>query len=730
MRRGRLCAVWFVVMACSPGGDGGTTSVVAPNTFDRPNEPMGRGGAGQAPDVTGQGDLFGDDSELGCVNGCAFTGDPLLDEGVSAADITALSGSQDFQQSSLCVVEPQLSNGNLPGALFPRNWLRPRFRWTSAGNETLWEIRMHAEGQPDDLRAYTRAKQWTVPKDVWRKMRDINTPITVTLRGVGAGGAISGARGDFSIAPVDAGGSLVFWATTSSLVSYAQASSKLQGFSLADEAKGTETDEAVAQTLNAVEVQTGNIPGEDGARPRGYYACGGDTPRPTCTGPNDPNPACCVPTGFEFGQVECVGCHVSTPDGKAVLFTDNWPWDKVAASIEPATRGGLPATVTPYASRLLKQPWLGMQAMSPAYFKEAGPRILVTTYGQRANPGTTPFSNVPPTRHELAWFDLTANDAMYPIPEEIPPLMPAPGQPDAFQVANQRNQEVGRARNVSWGLISTIGELNSAVTPAWSNDGQTIAYVSTDVSSTDGHPDWTANVADIHTVPYAEHAGGTVQPLAGASDPTKLEYYPDFSADDAFVAFVRAPNPSRPTRCVPKQDANGVVSTCPAEDLGADPDGPYYNRNGEIFIVPRGGVGPGQQPTRLIANDPVSCTGETARGSINSWPKWSPRVANKDNKTYYFLMFSSARGYPDAFQLARARLTPAISNKSAQLYMAAIVVDDITRQVTTYPAVYLWNQNTVVDANGVGHIEPTSNLTPAWDDFSIPPVPPVIQPPR
>jgi hypothetical protein len=62
--------------------------------------------------------------------------------------------------------------------------------------------------------------------------------------------------------------------------------------------------------------------------------------------------------------------------------------------------------------------------------------------------------------------------------------------------------------------------------------------------------------------------------------------------------------------------------------------------------------------------------------------------------------------------------------------MAAIVVDDATQAVTTYPAVYLWNQNTTVDANGEGHIEPTSNLTPAWDDFSIPPVPVVTQPPR
>jgi hypothetical protein len=738
MRHVRLCAaVGFLLLACSPGGSGKSASVVA-NGFGDPNKPppIGVGGGDQGPQTpSDQGDLFGNDSELACKNGCAFTAVPLLEDGVSAADISPFEASADFKSGSLCVVEPQLSRDGQPGALFPRNWLRPRFRWTSTGGETLWEIRMHSESQPDDLRAYTRSipgkpdNQWLVPKDIWKKMRDITKPVTVTIRGLGPGGAITGSSGDFEIAPVDASGSLVFWATTSSVVDYTQASSRLEGFSLADAAKNTETDEAVAETLAAADVQTGNIPGEDGAQPRGaydLYACGGATPRPTCaTAPTNPN--CCNPTGFKFGDVVCIGCHVSTPDGKGVLFTDNWPWDKVAASIEVGTRGQLPATVTPYASELLKQPWLGMQALSPAFFNDTQ-RILVTSYGQRANPGTTPYDAVPPRRHEIAWFDLAANDAANPIPDAIPPDPQLPGQTEnIYQARDARNAAVGRARNVSWGLITTIGETRSAVTPAWSNDGTTIAYVSTDISSTDGHPDWTANEADIHTVLYNGHAGGSIQPLTGASDPTVLEYYPDFSADDAFIAFVRAPKPTQGSRCVPSQDANGTVMACPTVDLGANPDGPYYNRNGEIYIVPSQGA---PQPIRLNANDPVSCTGETVRGSINSWPKWSPRVVSEGGKTYYFLMFSSARSYPESFRLPPARLTPAISNKSAQLYMAAIVVDDATHEVTTYPAVYLWNQNIAVDAQGNAKVVPTSNLTPAWDDFSIPPVPPFVPPPR
>jgi len=533
----------------------------------------------------GGGTDFGDNGDLACTGGCAFPTAPLLDANVTQADIAPLTKDTKFSAGSLCVIEPQLSTASAAGTLFPRNWLRPRFRWASSGGETLWEIRLHADGQPDDLLAYTKDTQWLLPAEVWKKMGAIGT-VHVTLRGLGQGGAVSGVEGDFSVAPVDAGGSMVFWATESSYVDD-KSPSRLLGFSVGDE--------AVVETLRATDIATNNIPSEGGDQPRGYYKCGGATPRPTCTAqPN--NPACCDPTGYTYGDVECVGCHVSTPDGKAVIFTDNWPWDKVAASIEPGKAGQLPATVTPYASELLKQPWLGMQALSPKYFATTagGERILVTTYGHRNNPGSAPYDATQPTKHELAWFNLAADDtATNPIPTVIPPDPQLPGQTqNIYQVRDLRNKAVGAEFGVSWGLITTLGENGSIVTPSWSNDGAEIAYVSTEKSSTDGHPDWGANTADIHVVPYNNKGGGTVVPLQGASDPNFLEYYPQYSADDAFIAFARAPKPSVATRCMPSQDANGVVSTCPATDLGENPDGPYYNRNGEIFIVKRGGASP------------------------------------------------------------------------------------------------------------------------------------------
>jgi hypothetical protein len=98
-------------------------------------------------------------------------------------------------------------------------------------------------------------------------------------------------------------------------------------------------------------------------------------------------------------------------------------------------------------------------------------------------------------------------------------------------------------------------------------------------------------------------------------------------------------------------------------------------------------------------------------------------VTSTGGKTYYFLIFSSARKYPGSFNVPPHPIyTPAtLDTRSSQLYMASIVVDDATGEVTTYPAIYLWNQTRLI-ANGVVAEIQYSDLTPAWDDFVIPPV--------
>jgi hypothetical protein len=97
------------------------------------------------------------------------------------------------------------------------------------------------------------------------------------------------------------------------------------------------------------------------------------------------------------------------------------------------------------------------------------------------------------------------------------------------------------------------------------------------------------------------------------------------------------------------------------------------------------------------------------------------------------LVFSSARKYADEFsQQFTLPVNPASSfkglNQSSQLYLAAVVVDDATGAITTYPAVYIWNQNRTPGTDGMSTSGlQYSNLTPAWDPVKLPAlvIPPV-----
>lgn len=551
----------------------------------------------------------------------------------------------------VCVLEPQLSNGDRPGALLPRNWLRPRFRFQPLQGEDLWEIRLDSEEQSNTLIVYTASTIWTLPRDIWNGLRahTAGAPITVTIRGLRRAdpGKVSATRGTFAVAPVDAGGKLVYWATTSSEVT--PDASKLAGFDVGDE--------GVVDALRVRQVGERGIYNQGGRELRGRH----DDPR-----------------GVPAGAVQCIGCHVSTPDGEAVAFTDHWPWNAVIASVQEGSAGQVPSYLTPGAQRLLSQPWLGMTTFSKAHWGP-GNRVLVSSYSPRnKDRGGVGFSDsVPyPSRNDgLAWFDLEA-DVTFPSAD------PARGD-----VQQQLNDQIVAEAGRTFGLLALDGEQRAAVTPSFSHDGSRIVYTSAD-SVQDGRLGPNNREVDLHVVPWNDRAGGRVEPLKGAAEPNVAEYYPAYSADDSLVAFTRAPLDGAPI---------------------------YYRPDGEIYVVPA----QGGSATRLAANDPPACGREKSPGVINSWPKWSPLVAavgaRNDEfdvpRTYYWLIFSSARAYPEQFSLPKTQYSPN-DTRASQLYMTAIVRNESTRELVTYPAVYLWNQD-----------PKTSNLTPAWDDFKIPPVP-------
>jgi hypothetical protein len=140
------------------------------------------------------------------------------------------------------------------------------------------------------------------------------------------------------------------------------------------------------------------------------------------------------------------------------------------------------------------------------------------------------------------------------------------------------------------------------------------------------------------------------------------EYYPAFSPDDKYIAHNVVPGGSSS----------------------------YANPSAEVYVIPSGGG----TRVRLAANDPPTCTNQgTSPGVENSWPKWAPQANQANGKTYYWLTFSSTRNSP-------------ITGATPQLYVTPVVDDGTT--LTTYPALYLWNQPS-----------DEHNHTPAWDFFEI-----------
>jgi hypothetical protein len=541
---------------------------------------------------------------------------------------------------------------------------------------------------------YTTSTTWYMPKDIWYGSQadaglaggtgfannSAGAPATVTIRGVNTSspGKPIGIQGDFNIAPVIATGSMVFWTVNSAMVT--PQSSQLLGFSVGDE--------GVAPALTLTDLKWSGQIGEDGAVLRGYYDM-----------PKLPN--------FVDGQVRCIGCHTSAPDGQSVIFTDDWPWAKGAAMITNGMAGSIPSWLGTGAAAVMKMPWWGVQTMSKGHWM-TGDRILVTSYATHFKSGTprnkawealpTYNPNDSASIHQLAWIDLESTATINVAVTDTP---------DYGQNLTTREMQAASAMapaGNAYGLIATgDGATTSDVSPSFSHKGDKIVYVATDYSP-DGHPDYIAKVADVKVVDYNNKAGGTATALMGASDPNYLEYYPSFSADDKFIAFTQAPNPT-----------------------AANPDGPYYNRMGQIMIVPEAGG----TPTPLVSNNPNACAGDNvSAGIINSWPKWSPDAFSAHGKTYYFVIFSSGRVYADEFSSQFQLMSNSASDfnglhSSSQLWLAAVVVDNGTGTIKTYPAVYLWNQNRTPGAPTGVHY---SNLTPAWDPGSLPPI--VIPPPE
>ena len=660
-----LALLSALVTSCSAGG-GDASGVSVGSEANRPATDGNAQNADFGGGVPASGISFGDELAAGpgvdenftgipeCESCQDFPAQPLFEDGLAQDAAASFSGAGSG--AGPCIIEPQ------DGMLIPANMLRPRVRFSvpNAAANAVFQITLHAEREANDMVVYTRQNPWLMPPEVWNGLRRnvFEEDITVTVRSSQNGQAPSESSVRFRIAPVQAGGSMVYWGAQSEQPGLD--TTRLLAFEVGEE--------AVITALRPADVKETML-GDNARIKREEY-------------------------GAAAGQARCIGCHTSTGDGKAVITNDHWPWNLAVTDI---TLGGRPADLSAFGSFLMQMPWLGVSSTSRGDWA-TGRRLMITSAGPRPAMEATfmPNANDPQrdmgfgsgqnatNRDGLIWIDMAAQG-------EVPELAPQNGQ------GQESERAVGRAmlaaRGTGWGVIARTGDPRAAVTPDWSHDGATIAYTSTD-STSDGRIGNNANQVDIYTVPFNGGAGGAATPLPGASTAGVAEYYPDFSADDRFIAFNRV------------QDGRGRI---------------YYHPQGEIYVVPA----TGGEPLRLAANDPPQCTGETSPGVLNSWPKWSPTVRGGPENTehagkrYYFLLFSSARQSP--FRLGQG--------PASQLYLTTLVQLP-NGELQTYPAMYLWNQGFEIQNpdSATPTVAPvqTSNLTPAFDEFTIPPRPPVV----
>ena len=543
--------------------------------------------------------------------------------------------------SGPCVTEPE------DGSLFPNNWLRPRVRVPGA---SYMKITIHAALEANDLVAYASGETWKMPANIWTGLAShvVQQPISVTVQ-LPSGGATTVA---FQVAPVSAGGSMVFWSAdptavgkdlsntstfpTSAIVN----DSYLDGFTVGDESTIAVANGKPVLAITDVQQPTVDNNGNTRTAPR------------------------------------CIGCHAGTPDGDYVAFNDFWPWSAAFAGVTPnagaavgyplPNYGGATCTnwntCTPTCPQnttctggrtYVQEPWGGAVAFSSAHWSIGGTDRIAIMSTQLPDP-SMPWSQNDKDPAHLVWMD--TNSTAFTMINGVP--VPEQG--------------------TAWGPLAHSGDLGGTAFPTWSNDGNTIVYSSTAGATGDQDGRLNQGTTDLYSIPYADKAGGAATPVPGGSSTALEEYYASFAPDDSLLAYTAVP-------------AGQVM---------------YANTQAELYVVPFGGAG-SHTAMRLAANDPPACTMIRSPGVNNHWPKWSPdALVGADGTRFYWIIFSSNRYGTPSVTASNSGTTATV--QVSQLYITAVTISEVG-VITTYPAIYLWNQ----PLNRL-------NTTPAWQNFHIP----------
>ncbi len=541
----------------------------------------GHGGSGNSSGTgTGTGGTTPPPST--CNGSCTdFSSTPIVDgsaNGGSAATIFGAAGSGN-SSGGPCIYEPQA------GTMFPNNWLRPRFSWVAASSQqTLFELRLHADNQANDLVVYTTNSTWTLDQTTWAALaaHSAGMSIAVTVRGASANGGTpsGGAPSSFTIAPVSAQGNLVYWSpsgSTSGGNSGAVGMTTLSGFSVGDD-----------QTNPVL------IPSQV---------------KPTW---ETPDVGWNVRNASEGGAaVSCIGCHTSTPDGSFIGFNDFYPWGGVVTSDEMATLGMPPSFINAGGKAAFSQPWVGIQTYSANHWAN-GDHIVVAPLGTTTNDADQ--------QPGLAWFDLESTTA--PLP---------PGQ-------NSSNTLKGTAWN--WIVPPTSGQYAAA--PSWSHvqGDDFIVYTATSNVKSGRMGTGTAH---LYKVNYSKTAAQTPAPVPGdASAVGNAQYYGTLSSDDAFIVYDQIP---AATAAAEHTDMNASDSGCNPSPCTWS--GMYMQPASELFVIPTAGGAATRLTANDPPNCPGQPTSPGLNNTWGKWsPQVS--TDGSGNTYYWIVFSSWRQGMKDA----------------------------------------------------------------------------------
>jgi len=299
------------------------------------------------------GGLDGGDGSVDAVNPFSdapstfsdFPQAPLIDPSLPG-DIATQFGSPDAGSGGApCVSEPP------DDAMIPRNWT-PLFMEYASPNANVFEIRLTVDNQVNPFVAYVPTTTFTMDQSIWKLLASHSAghDIDIAVRagqlqnGKLVGPPTAPSASVAHIAPVDAPGSVVYWASSPSTA--------FKGFTVGDMTSKTVLTPATASPASA-----------------------GD------------------------GTTNCIACHTSSPDGKLIIYTRDATNGSRAIDVRTVVGASTPAAtdVSPSALALLGRDHQGRPLLNANHYSASDAVALSVMY----NPTALGSSN-----YELVWTDL------------------------------------------------------------------------------------------------------------------------------------------------------------------------------------------------------------------------------------------------------------------------------------------------------------------------------------